>query len=259
MEIKNTRSLNANTYDFISIGKCVSVNQMKNTWGNKKINDDLPFNPVGTRFTSNLKGLNDEEKMNEIIRYFLRNNTIYEIIYEVYNAVGYTVIKGLGERSLRISENHILSKEIMDEIYQKYYLDRGKIIGQKQYENIIFGCSSWSSTEVFTPRHYYYMIPPLMHDKECIKFTFEINGNGEISVNDKRVFNQILDEIMIDVDHISGCYQNYYIIRKKDGSVTQLLLLSDCKEYMKEAIHEYIRNIKNKDKEKSLQKKMEGF
>ena len=201
MEIKNTKSLNANTYDFISIGKCVSVNQAKNTWGNKKINDNLPFNPVGTRFTSTLKGLTEEEKMNEIIRYFLRSNTIYEIIYEVYNATGYTVIKALGDRSLRISESHTLSKEIMHEIYQKYYLDRGKIIQESKCDNIIFGCASWSSTEVFTPRHYY-MIPPLMHDKECLQITFEINGNGEISDNDKRVFNQVLDEIMMDVYNI---------------------------------------------------------
>ena len=259
MDIKNAKSLNANTYDFISIGKCISVNQVRNTWGNKNINDNLTFNPVGKKFTSILKGLTDEEKMNEIIRYFLRTNRVYEITYEVYNAIGYTVIKALGDRSLRIGEMHKLSEDILGEIYQKYYLDRGKIIEESSCKNYIFGCASWASTEILTPRHYYYMIPPLMHDKECIKITFEINDFGEISDNDKRVFNQVLDDIMTDVDHISGCYQNYYIITKNDGSVTQLLLLSDCKEYMKEAIYEYVKNIKNNNKEKSLQKKMEGF
>ena len=192
MDIKNAKSLNANTYDFISIGKCISVNQVKNTWGNKNINDNLTFNPVGEKFTSTLKGLTDEEKMNEIIRYFLRTNRVYEIIYEVYNAIGYTVIKALGDRSLRIAEMHKLSEDILGEIYQKYYLDRGKIIEESSCKNYIFGCASWASTNVITPRHYYFMIPALMHEEDSLEIIFEINNNGEISDNDKRVAKRVI-------------------------------------------------------------------
>ena len=259
MDIKNAKSLNANTYDFISIGKCISVNQDRNIWGNSNIRDNLTLNPVGVKFTSTLKGLTDEEKMNEIIRYFLRNNIICEVTYEVYNRVGYTAIKGLEDRSLRISEMHKLSEDILHEIYEKYYLDRGKIIEKSPCNNYIFGCADWCSTEILIPQDYYFMIPPLMHNKDCINITFEFNENGEINDNDKIVFNQILDEIMRDVSHISGCYQNYYIIEKKDGSTIQLLLFSDSKEYMKDVIYEYIKNIKNENNAKSLQKKMEGF
>ena len=120
MDIKNAKSLNANTYDVISVGKNVSVNQKRNSWGYTPMNDNLTYNPVGEKFTSTLKGLSHEEKINEIIRYFLRSNIICSISTEGYNGKLYTVIKGLEDRSLRISKIHKLSDDILKEIYQKY-------------------------------------------------------------------------------------------------------------------------------------------
>jgi len=259
MDIKNSKSLNANTYDFISIGKNINVNQTKNNWGITTIRDNLIYNPVGKKFTSFLKGLSDEEKINEIIRYFLRSNVICSVSTEGYNGEVYTVIKGLEDRSLRISKMHKLSDDILKEIYQKYNLDRGKIIESSSKQNYIFGCADWCSTEILHPGDFFFMIPLLMHNEECINITFKLDENNDISDSDKILFNQIMDEIMRDVSYISDCYLDYYIIEKKDGSVSQLYLCDGCSEYIKESVKEYIKNIKDDNKEKSLQKKLEGF
>lgn len=259
MDIKNSRSLNANTYDFISIGKNINVIQTKNTWGITTICDNLIYNPVGRKFTSSLKGLNEEEKINEIIRYFLRSNIICSVSTEGYNGEVYTVIKGLEDRSLRISKMHKLSEDILKEIYQKYNLDRGKIIESSSKQNYIFGCADWCSTEILHPGDFFFMIPLLMHDEECIDITFKLDENNDISDSDKILFNQMMDEITTDVSYISDCYLDYYIIRKKDDSISQLYLCNGCSEYMRELVNEYVKNIKNKNREKSLQKKMEGF
>ena len=64
---------------------------------------------------------------------------------------------------------------------------------------------------------------------------------------------------MTDVSYISDCYLDYYIIRKNDDSVSQLYLCNGCSEYMRSVVNEYVKNIKNQIKEKSLLKKMEGF
>ena len=259
MNIKNSRSLNANTYDFISIGKTVNVNQIKNNWGITTKKDNLLYNLVGNRFTTSLNGLSDEEKINEIIRYFLRNNIICSVSTEGYNGEVYTVIKGLEDRSLRISKTHKLSEDILREIYQKYNLDRGKIIENSSKQNYIFGCADWCSTEILHPGDYFFMIPLSMHDEECVDITFKLEENKDISDIDKILFNQILDEIMTDVSYISDCYLDYYIIRKNDDSVSQLYLCNGCSEYMRKVVNEYVKNIKNQIKEKSLLKKMEGF
>lgn len=260
MDIKNAGVLNANTYDFISICRNVNVNQVRNTWGNKNIKDNVSFNPVGTKFTSTLKGLTDEEKMNEIIRYFLRSNTIYEIIYEVYNAEGYTVIKGLDGRSLRISERHTLSKEILDEIYFKYYLDRGKMVDTSSCDNYIFGSASWSRTEKMVPRDYYFMIPSIMHNKECMDIVFEEDDKKELSDIDKRFFNQVISDLIGEDDcEIFDYYRNFYIINRCDGRKINISIQSDDSHYMENVMEEYIRSIKNRKNEKRLEKKMEGF
>ena len=259
MDIKNAKSLNANTYDVISVGKNVSVNQKRNSWGYTPMNDNLTYNPVGEKFTSTLKGLSHEEKINEIIRYFLRSNIICSISTEGYNGELYTVIKGLEDRSLRISKIHKLSDDILKEIYQKYNLDRGKIIEEASSQNYIFGCADWCSTKILHPRDFFFMLPLSMHDRKCVDITFKLDENGDITDGDKRVFNQILEEIMTDVSYISDCYSDYYFIRKKDDSISQLFLFDGCSKYMIDVVKEYVKNIRNQIKEKSLQKKMEGF
>lgn len=254
MDIKNRKYLDANTYDSISICKNINVSQVRTSWANG--GTGVPLEQVGNIFTQKLKNLSDEEKVNEIIRHFLRNNTIYEIINEVHSATMYTVIKALGDRSLKISEIHTLSKEILDEIYFKYYIDRGKIVDTSSCDNYIFGVSNWCSCERMIPCDYYFMIPRNMHNKECMDIRFK-EKEEDISDIDKRFFNQIISDLIGE----DGCkiidYEDYYVIYRKDGRKIQVLL-SGATKYMKDVMKNYVKDMKE-NKEKSLQKKMEGF
>ena len=257
MDVKNRKFLDANTYDSISICKNINVSQVRNDWANG--GTGVLAEHVGNRFTQELKNLTDEEKVNEIIRHFLRNNTICEIINEVHSATMYTVIKALGDRSLRISESHILSKEILDEIYFKYYIDRGKIIDTSSCNNYIFGISNWCSCERMVPEDYDFMIPQTMHNQECMDICFK--GNEEdISDIDKRFFSQIMSDLIgEDGCKITYCYANYYVIYRKDGRKIQVWFFNSATKYMKDVMKNYVRDMKEDNKEKSLQKKMEGF
>ena len=256
MDIKNRRYLDANTYDSISICKNINVSQVRNSWANG--GTGVPVEHVGNRFTQELKKMSDEEKVNEIIRHFLRNNTICEIINEVHSAIMYTVIKALGDRSLRISESHILSKEIIDEIYFKYYIDRGKIVDTVTCNNYIFGVSNWCSCERMIPSDYYFMIPSTMHNQECMDICFK-DDEGDISDVDKRFFSQIISDLIgEDAYKITDCYTDYYVIYRKDGRKIQVWFSNSANKYMKDVMKNYVKDMKE-DKEKSLQKKMEGF
>ena len=257
MDIKNRKYLDANTYDSISICKNINVSQVRNDWANG--GTGAPVEHVGNRYTQELKNLTDEEKVNEIIRHFSRNNTIYEITNEVHSSVMYTVIKALGDRSLRISENHSLSKEIIDEIYFKYYIDRGKIVDTSSCDNYIFGVSSWNSCEKMIPRDYFFMIPCTMHNQECMDITFKEEEN-DISDIDKTFFNQIISDLIgEDGCKITDCYTDYYVIFRKDGRKIQIFFFNSANKYMKDVMKNYVRDLKEENKEKSLQKKMEGF
>lgn len=255
MNIDNAKSLNANTYDFISVCKNINVHQIRDVWGNKVKKGSVPLNAIGDKFTSTLRGLTDEEKVNEIIRYFLRNNTICEI--EDYYYSDYFIIKALGDRILKISKLHILSKEILDEIYFKYYTDRGKII-DTSCDNYIFGVSNWCSCERMIPGDYDFMIPCTMHNQECMDICFK-DDEGDISDIDKRFFSQIMSDLIGE----DGCriidYKNYYVIYRKDGRKIQIYFFNGATKYMKDVMKNYVRDIKEDNKEKSLQKKMEGF
>ena len=255
MDVKNRKYLDANTYDSISICKNINVSQVRTSWANG--GTGVPLEHVGNRFTQELKKMTDEEKVNEIIRHFLRNNTIYEIINECHSCVMYTVIKALGDRSLRISERHTLSKEILDEIYFKYNIDRGKIADTSSCDNYIFGVADWCSCERIIPRDYYYMIPSTMHNQECMDICF-IEDEKDISDIDKRFFSQIISDLIGE----DGCkiidYVKYYVIYRKDGRKIQILL-SSANKYMEDVMKNYVIDIKEENKEKRLQKKMEGF
>lgn len=258
MDIKNTKSLNANTYNFISICRNVNVNQTRDTWANRNIFGNAPTELVGKRFTSTLKGLSDEEKMNEIIRYFLRNNTIYEIIDEVYSAELYTVIKGLGGRSLRISERHTLSDEILKEIYFKYYIDRGKMIDTDTCDNYIFGVTDWCRCEKTIPKDYDFTIPSTMRNRSCIDITFK-EENNDINSIDKRLFEQVISDLLDDDECRVCVYSHYYIIKRKDGRKIQVFLHDNAARYLEEIMIKHADDINLRNKEKMLEKKMEGF
>lgn len=210
MDVRNIKSLDGNTYDYIGISKNINVKQGKNAFGYREMPDTLKYDQVGTRFTTTLKGLTDEEKINEIIRYFLRNNTICEIIDYYYS--DYFIIKTLGDRTLKISEKHVLSKEILDEIYFKYYTDRGKIADTSSCDNYIFGVSSWCSCERMIPGDYDFMVPRTMHNQECMDICFK-DDEEDISDIDKRFFSQIMSDLIgEDGCKITDCYADYYVI-----------------------------------------------
>ena len=75
--------------------------------------------------TDKIKDLPDEEKVKEVVEYFLRNNTIYKIKQE-NNVI---TVYGISERKLRLSLSHKYS-DLIKLIVSKYAEDRVKQISE---------------------------------------------------------------------------------------------------------------------------------
>ena len=99
MKINGVNALNANDYRKISIHKNINVLGSSST-DKLKVSDD---------FTKSLKGKPDDEKIEEVVRYFLRNHKIamlYESRYEF-------IIQSQSGIDLVIEKRHTLSRELI--------------------------------------------------------------------------------------------------------------------------------------------------
>lgn len=110
MKILGTSALNANNYRKISMYKNINVLGSSNTT-NLKVSESL---------SKLLKGKTDQEKRDEVLRYFLRNHhisTIYEDSHDI-------VIQSKNGVELIIGRSQKLSEEVLVEALNKYDVDR---------------------------------------------------------------------------------------------------------------------------------------
>jgi len=110
MKILGTSELNANNYKKISMHKNINVLGTSNK-------DNIK---VSESFSKSLKGKTDQEKRDEVVKYFLRNHHI-SAVYEDSHDI---VIQSKDGVDLIINRGQTLSKEVLIDALNKYDSDR---------------------------------------------------------------------------------------------------------------------------------------
>lgn len=134
MKINGLKHLNNNFYDYIMI------RNLDMEYTKIDVKSDLKIDTLKNKntFYNNIKNLSEKDKIKEIIRYYLRNNKIYSITdkCELSHYDGYfTVIEGNRNLYLQLKENS-LDKEILNEIKEKYIMDRYQYVTKNDFNKI---------------------------------------------------------------------------------------------------------------------------
>ena len=134
MKINGIKHINNNFYDYIMIRNLYLDETRIDTKSDLNI-DTLKSSKT---FYNSIKHLNEKEKINEIIRYYLRNNKIYSIsdkcVLSHYDGY-FTVIEGNRNLYLQMKEDS-LDKKILNEIKEKYIMDRYEYITNNNLNKI---------------------------------------------------------------------------------------------------------------------------
>lgn len=194
--IRNQKALNKNEYDKIHIGDNINVY----AYG---IKSNVETISTG-KFTDTLKGMTESEKKYEVIRYFLRNNTITSIdIYSdkvsYVDGIGYIkceylVIKSISGKTLRIRKKD-LNEEILKEIYFKYECDRLDYFTNNEFDGYVIHQGVENSKQKsyyceYIEDYYHGILPDEFVEKNILFLSFEPT-NGKINDVDKKILETI--------------------------------------------------------------------
>ena len=258
MEINGSNALNANNYKKISINKNINVLAPSK---NSKFQTNHSF-------TKSLRGKTDDEKKEEIIRYFLRNHKI-SMVYEDTKDVLIESVSGI---KLIISKINPLSKEILKEIIDKYNADR-----MEEYANadVEFYWFVNRSSDYFNERGYFTGIvdsfqrelnglPRDFDGKVCM--VMDIATKGQEDEPRKRNLspseNDFLQRMLEDMHNIkfdsysNDLFRENIIFSCEINDKRVHLVVPRCLWSFANAIDE---KQKKEDNCKKLQFKMEGF
>ena len=140
MKIKGLKHLNSNFYDYIMIR-----NKKEELTVELKNSLNIPTIKTNKNFYDSIKELSEKEKTTEIIRYYLRNNSINKIYKgELSHYPGkFMIIEGSRNLYLQIEEEQI-DINVLNEILEKYNMDRIKYLLTNRHHNIQINSSPYS-------------------------------------------------------------------------------------------------------------------
>ena len=194
MKLVGRQYLNKNNYDKLIIDQCKDEVEVKFT-----STDKLSRIESKDYFTDLLVGLSDEEKVIKIVKHFLRNSNINEIINKTYlprYEGWFSVIKGMNNRllALKLLDND-LSKKITKLIFDKYKADRYKYYLENEVKYI--GSSSYKRSygnySILNTREE----KLIENEKEFLKYLIEskLNYVNEACIRRLEYYSDILDHI----------------------------------------------------------------
>lgn len=207
MKINGLKHLNDNFYDSIMIrnkkdGLQVDVKNDTKNWNIKKF----------VFFFDRIKNLNDKEKVDEIIRYYLRYSSINSISNEYLSHYYglFSVIEGTRNLFLQINKGQA-DDTIFDEIINKYVMDRTKYLSESDISNIAITISISSGSN-----YGYYKNEG--NNEEYIYLHLRGNANNELVDFENKFFidfiNRKIDEvdekIYIFTQDYTDMYWHYY-------------------------------------------------
>ena len=258
MEINGSNALNANNYRKISMHKNINV---------LAPNKNSKFQ-TNHSFTKSLRGKTDEEKREEVIRYFLRNHKI-SMVYEDNKDI---LIESVSGVQLIISKINSLSNQIIKEIIEKYSVDRMEEYATADVEFYWFVNRS---SDYCNERGYFTGIvesfqrdlnglPRNMDGKMCLVMDIATNGKSDeprkrnISPSENDFLKRMLEDMHnIKFDSYSNdLFRENIIFSCEINDKKVKLVVPRCLWSFANAIDE---KQKKEDNCKKLQFKMEGF
>lgn len=243
MEIINANVLNSNSYDFITIFDNIDVHGKSDN--GIKVSYDI---------SKLLSYKTDSQKIEELVRYFIRNHKIVEVA-DTYDEF---IINSSSNIDLRISKNHKLSDKLLQQIYLKYYSDRLDTYS----DDVDF---YWLTLEgrndafyrVTKPKDYSVNLDEFRQnliDKNCMIINFNISDNN-LNYYDNLMLKTILEDVY-DIE-FDGITLDYFDIYKCTKNGKEICLIID------QDLFDFIFNIESKknkiDFAKRLQYRMEEF
>ena len=262
MKIIGAKELNANNYRAISIHKNINV------FGSSLKDGIMTSEPL----TKTLKGKSDQEKMEEGIRYFIRNHTI-SMLYEDKHEVS---IISTGDVELRINRNHNLSKELIREIKEKFYMDRMEVYDKSDVDFYWIVSNSFSSSQtmsygVGTLKDIVWStkgLPSVLRDRKCMeinvgkRYRYEDEELKEITMNpnDNEFFGRILSDMDTTSFYGNPLYSDACIYKcKKDDKDIYLVIDKEVWHFIYDIDEKINSDKEERIKCKKLQYRMEEF
>ena len=262
MKINGANILNANNYRAISIHKNINV------FGCSSNNGIMTSKPL----TKTLKGKSEEYKIEEIIRYFLRNHTI-AMLYEDKNEVSLISTDNV---ELIISRNHLLSKELIREIKEKFYIDRMQTYDKSDVDFYWITSNSYATSQelsygVGTLKDIIWMtkkFPTVLKDKKLMEINvgrqFKITDEGYVSIPMNNRNKEFLDRILSDIEDVyfytNVSNEPLCIYKcKKDGKDIYLVIDKEVWRFINSLNDKIECDKEEKIKCKKLQYRMEEF
>lgn len=262
MRINGANILNSNNYKAISIHKNVNVlgTSYKN---NLKVSKPL---------TTSLKGKKDQEKLEEIIRYFLRNHKIV-MLHENRNEF---IIQSQSGIDLVVDKRHTLSKELIKEILDKYSIDRmdSYVSSDVDFYWIISTSLVNSTTmdySVGTIKPIQIMtkgLSNILKDKECmvidigLSYHYDVSELKEIKINsrDKAFLKRMLSDIETASFYTTTVYSDSSVYKCRKGNKDVYLVIDkEISEFIVDIDEKISSDKEEKVKRKNLQYRMEEF
>ncbi len=199
MKVNGLKHLNSNFYDSIMIRNKSNEIQVdvKNT-------DKIETLKNSYSFFDKIKNLSDKEKVNEIIRYYLRYSSISRISNEYlshYDGL-FSVVEGTRNMFLQINKGQA-DDTIFDEIINKYIIDRAKYLQGCEICNIAI------TTSISSGSNYGYYKNE-SNNEEYVYLHLRGNANNELVDFENKFFIEFINTKINDVDErIEAFTQDY--------------------------------------------------
>lgn len=237
MIVINEKVLDSNSYDYITVFDNIDVHGKKE--------DGIKTSYDISRI---LNYKNDSKKIEEVVRYFIRNHKIVEIA----DAFDEFIINSSSNVEIRISKEHKLSDKLLDEIYLKYYSD----VFDTYSENVDF---YWLTVEG-NKNQFYRVTKPIYYpidkdefrcellDKKCMIINMNFDGEN-LNYYDNLMLNMILNDI--DDIYYDGETLDFYKIYRCTKNGKKINLVID------KQLWEFIFKIETKKERKKLTKRLQ--
>lgn len=207
MKINGLKHLNSNFYDSIMIR-----NKGKELQVDVKSSNKLDTLKSTFSFFDGIKDLNDKEKVNEIIRYYLRYSSINSISNEYlshYDGL-FSVIEGTRNMFLQINKGQA-DDTIFNEIIKKYEQDRVKYLNERGISNVAI------TTSIGTGSNYGYYKNECNKDEYIYLHLRGTANNDLVDFEKKFLFdfinekiNNLDEKIEVFTQDYTDMYWHYY-------------------------------------------------
>lgn len=215
MKIDGLKYLNDDSYTSIMIR-----NKNNDIQIDVKNKDKIDNKELKSNFYNVIKNISEKEQINEIIKYYLKNNIIYGIEDNVYiTRYDGTFFSIYSSRNMAIQfSNKKIDRSIIKDILKKYILDRKKFLNNTNIKNISIKKSNKSSYE---------LSKDIDNNLSFISLNLFSSSAGLLKFEEEFLLNYIKNEINNIKESIKIKYSNILSDIKKFNDCPGLYIICD--------------------------------